>query len=326
MGPVCTLTLGPDRTLIDTLTALHDVGKAMTSFQALDVEAAGAVGHPGPLRGCFPYDREKWGHDAAGWAMLDALRERGMDDGGDAGGLPAEALAPDAADAFRTLVGATVAGHHGRPRGTTLYWDQFKSHARQRADVDAAAHLVNVVTQLFGWHSGFPSGAAAARASYLLAGLITLADWLASLDGGFAPIATDMPAEDYLDRHARPAAAKLLDDLALALFAPREAAPAMAFDQLFPGFVPTPMQKECERAMDGLVGAPTEPMPCCSASRLPAWRPTQHVSREQPNRAAGRVLPTIACMARRKCTTRPTDRSTWTPSQKRSLRWSRVLG
>ncbi|QHA02070.1 CRISPR-associated helicase Cas3' [Streptomyces broussonetiae] len=159
---------GQGRAWFMWVCAIHDCGKACPAFQALDVAEAAPVRAAGLTWGRLPTGRRmKWRHDVAGGAMLIArLREEWGD---------ADAVA---------WVWPLVAGHHGVfPSVSALRPPYPDAQGRGPAWAEAQRAVVDVVTRVV----GFADVAAVRPVSSLrkaeqlaLAGLIVMADWIAS--------------------------------------------------------------------------------------------------------------------------------------------------
>src|SRR5580704_13150606 len=96
---------GDARAMLLSLTALHDIGKVMHAFQALDPAAAKKLGLE--INGLSRYDRQNYGHDRAGLAIFRDLK--------DVSSFPSAFINSDRR-AVLPLVSA-ITGHHGGPRG-----------------------------------------------------------------------------------------------------------------------------------------------------------------------------------------------------------------
>jgi CRISPR-associated endonuclease/helicase Cas3 len=183
--------------LCSFLLALHDLGKFSDGFQGQvdDVQQTlqGRVStmlyqdrHDRSGYGLFAEDittlaqgqgwLAQWGLDGAGWWEL----------------------------------GAAVTCHHGRP--TALLDRSRLRYSFRSEDRDAARSFALTVATLFEVASQVPVAevpiSAVRRVSWFLAGLTTLADWVAS--GGFAYQSDEIPLETYWDK-ATQAAAQLLN-------------------------------------------------------------------------------------------------------------------
>jgi CRISPR-associated endonuclease/helicase Cas3 len=183
-GPACRLFL--------FLLALHDIGKLSRPFQAK------APAHwPGELLGPLSTELAGPRHDAAGLALLgDHIRN---------------ALDPVLVqwnDKRRTELLAPFLGHHGKPV--------------EAANIDVlrvfgseCLHMARAfVTTMHGIFAPeaiapIPKGALM-RASWRLAGLAVLADWIGSTQRWFPYEAPELAANMYMERCARPRAAAAL--------------------------------------------------------------------------------------------------------------------
>jgi CRISPR-associated endonuclease/helicase Cas3 len=225
------------RAMLMALTALHDIGKIMHAFQALDSRGAAVLGLN--VVGLSRYERHSYGHDRAGLAVLCALR--------DEPGLFPQDFVGASRSAVLPLLSA-ITGHHGGPRGAND--DLARYEGRWIAlDTATAYDYAAQIIDFFGWRQGFPDRQSAVKASYLLNGLVTLCDWLGSGDE-FCWIETDMPLAEYWEGRALPTARSVVDRVAPALLRrPTPAAPRRFID-LFKGFKPYPMQSACARLFD----------------------------------------------------------------------------
>jgi CRISPR-associated endonuclease/helicase Cas3 len=252
LGAYLAMERSDARAMILTLTALHDLGKVIASFQALAPEAMAKVGHV--VRPTLPYNRRGgYGHDTAGWALLAAIRD-GQLDGELLDVLPSACLGPRSETAFAALVSAFT-GHHGHP-STDKDWVGFQAYANPTPDLAAAIDFTRSMITHYGWRKGFPTAEAAKCASYLLNGLITLCDWLGSSSDHFRLISEDMPPAEYAETYARKAANDVLNNVKPAAFATPRPVPARTFTDLFAHLVPdghvtaSPLQRACERLFD----------------------------------------------------------------------------
>lgn len=205
------------------LAAAHDLGKFSVPFQAkvpgrLPEVLAGAPqiadrGHDGAAL-------ELWSHDpdlSREWARRWGMSPRHL----------------------RALVGASF-GHHGAPAGigeAGRQAESFPPASRQAVD--------STLENLWALVGGKPVGPVASPgvpgASFAIAGLVTLSDWLGSHQPVFAYETPGRDPESYMSTIARPRAVRMLDLAGVGLTRP--ARPAGYQDLLArPGFEPTPLQ------------------------------------------------------------------------------------
>lgn len=218
------------------LAALHDVGKLSAGFQALRPDIAAA--QLGALRTC---DRAR--HDALGSALLGRmptlrrLQERAF---------PALPGRPGRVGLRRLLAAAT--GHHGRPchLDPARINDFFTPDDLAAADACLADVLDAVApgppAQVAGQPDRIP------RATWLVAGLLVLADWIGSNQGWFPPAVTGIEARpalslaEYWIGRARPCASAAVASAGLL---PAPPAAGLTLGGLLPESAePTPLQRE----------------------------------------------------------------------------------
>ncbi len=175
--------------------ALHDLGKFAIAFQRQVPELAPEVAERAQRRPLAPLR-----HDTLGWVLwLDSAGRWGCN------------FEADGAEREEVLV-RLAAGHHGRPPQENF---QFGRHPRaadyfQVEGLEAAGEFVRDVRALF-LPDGMPppdGGAAVhwARASWRMAGLVVLADWLGSNAEGFPYRNNPMALRDYWEQAALPQA------------------------------------------------------------------------------------------------------------------------
>lgn len=148
------------------LAALHDLGKANRGFQArIDPKADQRVGHTGVVAALLNHSKLK--RTPAAVALWEMIEDWGAE------------------QHF-----AAVMAHHGRPlaefheAATSLDWGRHNEHWWPEAEGDPAAAVVPLIAAVrdrwpLAWGAG-PPLPSAPRFVTLFAGLVTLADWLAS--------------------------------------------------------------------------------------------------------------------------------------------------
>jgi CRISPR-associated endonuclease/helicase Cas3 len=216
------------------LAAIHDLGKFANGFQkmrpelweptASPEERASVWRYGGPLR-----------HDALGAALL---QERGIVRSWFPGPSPRPAIA------LLSLVQAAC-GHHGSPPSVAQAAPSLRSCFSAR-NIDDARSFVDWARAALG-PAEMPvfAEAKARRASLLLAGLLSVADWIGSNRDWFeyAPDADDPLA--YLELARKRAAHAVAE----ARVVPRPPVPAPTFASLYPEVAaPSPLQA----AVDGM--------------------------------------------------------------------------
>lgn len=220
--------IGPPRSTLTLLIALHDIGKFSASFQAKAPNAWQA-----DLLG--PIDRVPVGvgHDTTGYAMLSE-------------GPIREALQPLFAGWTHAEIAPllrAITGHHGRPPAED---DQWPSDAQiGRPARTAALAFVNELLKLL---SPEPLPRAFRRDAGLpwrLAGLTTLADWIGSWTRYFPYVSPDRISDlaAYWTEVARPAALRAVQAAGVL---PGAIAPFQGGSALFQLTRLTPLQQWAE--------------------------------------------------------------------------------
>lgn len=222
--------------LVRTLVALHDIGKFSERFQALSPAVAQELGAPTTKR-AYVLRHDTLGFGAwkdvlfpAVWEEdLFCLKSRGHSRW-------------DWGDYFEVLL-KPIAGHHGSPPLADQWHkapSQFSEESREAMldytrDVLALLHSSSTFRQ---WD--YSHVEKARRASWLLAGLTVVADWIGSDAERFRYRAEPMPLEEYWDQHALPQARNAISETGLL---PPPVSSETGLEALFPEYVPTPMQK-----------------------------------------------------------------------------------
>lgn len=217
--------------LCSFLIALHDLGKFADSFQGQVDEVQRVL--QGRVSTMLYQDR----HDKLGYAFfaedLTLLAQR-------QGWLVQWGLG----GAGWWELGAAVTGHHGRP---TVLLDCSKlRYSFRPEDREAALSFTLMVSTLLGLESGEPVAEVPLpvlrRVSWFIAGLTTLADWVAS--GGFAYRSGESSLEAYW-AEAKQTASQLLDRWGLQ---PSISNPSVGMAALFPNIRnPSPLQASAEQ-------------------------------------------------------------------------------
>lgn len=212
--------------IICYLLAIHDIGKFAKKFQAKAPCHFPKCFNTDPMDVATSYD-----HGNGGLRLFDVCEEAFQ--------LPQGT----GWRAWRPLI-AAVAGHHGSPpsgdRGAgivSLYPDFGK------VGIDAALKFLDLAHELFGVPTRMPaiSAASARRASFALAGLAVLADWLGSNQEWFGYRVPNNDLEEYW-RSAWQRARKAINKAGVI---PADKAAWVDFDDLIGAseVKPTPMQR-----------------------------------------------------------------------------------
>lgn len=216
--------------------SLHDIGKFATAFQGLVPSLSPLLVPPNPR---MPYTQR---HDTLGFLLWqDVLSSQWLEKGG----LGLDARHPELQKMLRNISPwmEIVTGHHGEPPNRMPIRRQNFFTA---PDEEAADHFREAITALF--LRDFESSALAEKSlktslklgSWLLAGVVVLADWLGSGRNPDAYHQGHVPLDNYWQTYALPHA-----ELALSNSDPSHsaAAPFAGTSYLFP-FVKelTPLQ------------------------------------------------------------------------------------
>ena len=181
--------------LLRLLLCLHDIGKFAKRFQAKEPKLYPPCFRDGPAGLPRGYD-----HGAGGLRLFDALCADGF-------GLPGPPRA------WRPLVSA-VMGHHGSPPepGPGSSPEGLRPEFG-RAGLDAAREFIRQTHQLFAPTTPppIPDGRHAGPASYAVAGLAVLADWIGSNQEWFAYHAPSSDLDGYW-LHAQRCATHAIDE------------------------------------------------------------------------------------------------------------------
>lgn len=225
------LRLSPDATrrLAVGFIALHDIGKVAASFQSKAPEharvdparASGHVHHPH--------------HTVAGLHLWDRLLVEQV----------GPRLVEDHADSLAPL-SVAVFGHHGRPLDPSSVHGSLRSYFSEREQREAgelAAALLETVLPSPVSFAHHPTDRQLREASWWLAGLTNLADWVASNEEWFSYEAPIHSLAQYADL-ARERAERAVRAAGLVV---TPSAPLMSFPQLTTKaagqLVPTPAQE-----------------------------------------------------------------------------------
>ena len=221
------------------LLGLHDLGKFAEAFQQLRED----------LRQQFWPDEKirkrnySIRHDALGWMLWQQFLRNELFDSEDE---DLQDFINEGMDYWLTA----VTGHHGWPPDDSGPGELIKSHFREFDKQAALAFsrewraLIQPDLSQLKQHFQDPGFAKRQhRASWLLAGIAVLADWLGSDSGRFRYHDQPMPLSDYWERHALPAAREAV---AAAGILPPPVQPLEQPRKLFDYLeTPTPLQQAC---------------------------------------------------------------------------------
>lgn len=226
------------RHLVCFLLAIHDLGKFSPHFQVCCPAAREALRPGGEKPRRALYQR----HDALGLLLAGPHLHQWLiaQDWARPGSQAAAILE----FSFHALI-AAVTGHHGRcpdpghDADLRLCFDEESREAAQSFAEDCARHFR---PNLDSWESAPVSERRLYELSYSLAGYAVLCDWLGSNVGFFAY--RDQPAELWSYWPATLERAK--SALEATHLIPPAVRPETGLKALFPGFRPTPLQREAE--------------------------------------------------------------------------------
>lgn len=226
---------------------LHDLGKVCPGFQ-LQLREANPSAHALVVRRLadagLPWRQVDWiAHGAVSdRALRDILPQR-------------YGLAPELAKAVATGVG----GHHGLFQSYTTV-KNLKADDRVGSGPwdEARIHSATWLAEVIGLPSAPPATAMDHPTAMVLAGLVSVADWIGSSETFFKHAATDarqIPTDDIHDyhTHARARAYEALNVLGWTGWV--SSADKLTFRQLFPDIPePRPLQEAAVEIADGLPG------------------------------------------------------------------------
>lgn len=203
------------------LIGLHDIGKFAKQFQAKEPKHFPVCfeDDPSALPTAFDHGRGCLALYDAGWLHF----------------LPSDSGSSQAWRAWRPLVSA-VAGHHGAPP-----WAD-ESHLDPvfgKIGIAVAHQFIRELRDLWAPPSVEVDGRTARRASWALAGLVTLADWIGSNQQWFPYAASGIDLEVYLAQ-ARKNAERAVDEAGIL---PAKSISHLAYGDLIGDHEPSPMQR-----------------------------------------------------------------------------------
>ncbi len=223
------LAPGLDRAL-PLLAALHDLGKIALPFQCLRPDLRARLSGAGEAS-CGG----RAGHGDLGlliWSEFLAAADE------------VAARTPGGAEVWRGLAGA-VFGHHGTPCAQPYEMPPFDPEDLfAHADTGDCEALARSLAALLGAEAAGPpmSEDEAREASWWVAGLLVLADWIGSNRDWFDYHPPTLDLDAYYRDHALPHAH---DAVKAAGLIPAPASAAPEFSALAPGKAPTPLQALC---------------------------------------------------------------------------------
>lgn len=208
--------------LMGWATCLHDLGKLSPAFQRQDKATSLIADQLGVGISKSSYDTR---HDSLGWSLWSRIAGDVL--AGVAGGKN-----PIAANAILRC----ATGHHGKPpsaigAGTRIIAEAYFNPQDIQAGLDWSIWATNY------FKPAFPKAAAIESASWWIAGIITLADWIGSNIDWFPYVQEVMGTQEYFER------ALLRADLAILESGVVLPQPHRSYAQLFPSYVPTDVQQ-----------------------------------------------------------------------------------
>ena len=222
---------------IQVYFALHDLGKFATGFQNLrpDIlkQLQGRSSNMGYSTRHDTLGYRLWQEDLAPWLIKEKL-------------LPStsrrEPRPPEGVEAWMRA----VTGHHGRPPEEKSQWKGSLKYAFDDKDREAARYFVKEVFNLTGLKTLPQPPKASLEATWWLAGLAVLADWLGSNRDFFPCQSNTMSLNDYW-KWALKRAERAIDAAELRADPPAEHFTlANCFPEPPAGLQPTPLQEWAE--------------------------------------------------------------------------------
>lgn len=227
------------RDLVTLLFGCHDLGKLADGFQGLVPELMVRLQGRQPSHAA--YDRALWKHDTVGYVAL----ERQLDQDGLGALLPADRSSRLRRAFAETWLSAAM-GHHGVP--PVLDQQRHRAGFARQFPSQVLADLTATVAELrqLLLPSGLPLPADDEfpvrwrEVSWLVTGLAVLADWIGSNSEWFPHHLEPHNFAEYFAEVALPRARRAVAEVRLG---ERLAAPTTPFADLWPGYVPTPLQR-----------------------------------------------------------------------------------
>ena len=196
--------------LIGWAASLHDLGKLSPAFQRQDDFTSNIANLLGVGHSKLPYDARIARHDSLGFDLWQEISDQ---------------------DDVKDALIACSTGHHGKPPFCRI---NIKNYFNPE-DIEAGLVWMDWANNYF--KPVFPKTAAIERASWWIAGIITLADWLGSNIDWF-PYAQEVTNTQEYFEQARAQADRAITESGVVL--PRS---HRSYAQLFPSYVPTDVQQ-----------------------------------------------------------------------------------
>ena len=228
----CSVTADHLTSCFVTLIALHDIGKCASGFQ-------GKASHLWPeFLGPKPHAELNVRHDTAGvWLFTENSKLAEI----------AQRLFPNLSASKRMMIIQAVCGHHGEP----INWHDYPDIRNPRRQVgpkaqEAAEVIAGSIVEFFQPPACPLEDRHTALASFWLAGLAVLADWIGSNQTWFefkpTPQSGDLLENitKYCEMHARPCAGRAMGEAGLVS---ARASSQTGLAHLFgAGYIATPLQ------------------------------------------------------------------------------------
>jgi len=205
--------------LIGWAAALHDLGKLSPTFQHLDAATSAIAAPLGVTKIAQKYNVR---HDSLGWELWQEI----------SGPMFPDARQLNAADVLMRC----ATGHHGKPpsnlkNGTRISVTRYFTPT----DIEAGREWIQWATGYF--KPAFPRSSALKNASWWIAGLITLADWLGSNMDWFHYRQDIVEPDEYFQSALERADIAISDSDVVAEVVKR------TYAEMFPSYRPTPVQQ-----------------------------------------------------------------------------------
>jgi CRISPR-associated endonuclease/helicase Cas3 len=205
--------------LVGWATLLHDLGKLSPTFQYQSPETSTIAHSLGVSRIAQSYDVR---HDSLGWALWQDC----------SASMRLDVAVLDSMDSVMRC----ATGHHGKPPSNVKNGTRV-STSRYFGPDDVLAGRELIEWSLVRFKPTFPAKSAIDRASWWIAGVITLADWMGSNTEWFPFKQSEIPVEDYLQ------CALTNADIAIDVSGVVMPTERKSFSDLFKGYTPTSVQQ-----------------------------------------------------------------------------------
>lgn len=208
--------------LMGWATCLHDLGKLSPAFQRQDKATSLIADQLGVGIAKSLYDTR---HDSLGWSLWGRI----------AGGVLVGLAGTKDLIAANAIMRCST-GHHGKPptsigAGTRITAEAYFNPEDIQAGIDWSVWATNYFKPIF------PKAAAIERASWWIAGIITLSDWLGSNIDWFPYVEGVTSTQDYFERALMQADRAITESGVVLPQAHR------SYAQLFPTYAPTDVQQ-----------------------------------------------------------------------------------